>query len=87
MVIVAVNDNELGKVMLTIRDPAGTEVQTAEFFLTGYEATIGVIVAGSSIVMIDPSAEYPNGAPLWSCFQQLIDGPIRMSNKRKTNKR
>ncbi|MGK0470926.1 MAG: hypothetical protein ACJAR0_001398 [Candidatus Azotimanducaceae bacterium] len=62
IVIATVNDNEIGKVMLTIRDPAGTEVQTAEFFLTGYEGTTGFIANGSSIVMIDPSAEYPNGA-------------------------
>lgn len=62
LVIATVNDNEIGKVMLTVRDPAGTEVQTAEFFLTGYESTTGFIATGSSIVMIDPSAEYPNGA-------------------------
>jgi hypothetical protein len=62
MVIATVNDNEIGKVLFTILDAAGTEIQTAEFFLTGYEDTTGFIANGSSIVMIDPSAEYPNGA-------------------------
>ncbi len=62
LVIATVNSNEIGKVMFTIRDAEGVEIQTAEFFLTDYAEAIGFTGTGSSIVMIDPSPEFPNGA-------------------------
>jgi hypothetical protein len=58
-----VNDNEIGKVQLVIQDPDGTQVASADFFITEFANTYGFTAAtGSSIKLIEPSAEYPNGA-------------------------
>jgi len=62
LVTATVNYNEVGKVFLSIEDADGNESQTAEFFLTQFTEATGFTGLGSSIVMIAPSPEYPNGA-------------------------
>lgn len=62
LVTATVNTNEIGKVRLSIQNPDGTEVQAAEFFLPDYNDAIAFAGVGTSIVLMLPSAEYPNGA-------------------------
>ena len=61
LVTATVNDNEVGKVRLSI-DGGNGNVQEAEFFLPGASDFTSVASRGKSIVLIEPSAEYPNGA-------------------------
>lgn len=62
LVIATVNTNEAGKVRLAIQNSSGTEVQAVEFFLPDFNSVTKFSGVGTSIVMMEPSAEYPNGA-------------------------
>ncbi|MFN3236649.1 MAG: thrombospondin type 3 repeat-containing protein [Pseudomonadales bacterium] len=62
LVTATVNENEFGKVRLEVSNPDGTIVQTAEFFLQDFDTITNFTAQGSSIVLIEPSAEFPNGA-------------------------